>query len=306
MLLVLGSCSRELAGQVAAPGPTFKSSVDLVTLNVTVQKNGRMVPGLTSADFELLDAGEPRPIVSFQTETSPIGIALLFDASGSMDVASKAAAGRQAAHHLLSWLEPGRDQVGVFTFDTQLQQRQAFTTSRPDITNFLDAIRPFGSTSLYDAIAETGRQVAAIGGPRRAVVVITDGADNRSQLTPSQVSGVASGLDVPVYVIVISAAIDHQGTEGSIERHDAPKRTGALDDLAQATGGALFTVSAPAHASVAARQIIEELRHQYLIAFEPSQRAGWHPLSVRTRDPHFVVRARSGYVAGSRPAHNTP
>ena len=119
-------------------------------------------------------------------------------------------------------------------------------------------------------------------------------------MSPTKVAAIASGLDVPVYVLVVSAPIDHAGKETSIDREGTPTRTGALEDLAHATGGELFTLSAPAHASVAARQLVEELRHEYLIAFEPSTRAGWHPLSVRVRDTHSVVRARSGYVAGPR------
>jgi hypothetical protein len=72
--------------------------------------------------------------------------------------------------------------------------------------------------------------------------------------------------------------------------------SGRLGDLARRTGGDIFAAVGPAKTSVAARQIINELRHQYLIAFEPSSRPGWHPIDLRTRDEDFVVRARSGYV----------
>jgi hypothetical protein len=82
---------------------------------------------------------------------------------------------------------------------------------------------------------------------------------------------------------------------------DDPRRDGAapgggpLQNLARLTGGDFFTSSAPAHASVAARQIVEELRHQYLLAFEASTRPGWRPLEVRARDTDLTVRARAGY-----------
>jgi len=80
---------------------------------------------------------------------------------------------------------------------------------------------------------------------------------------------------------------------------------GPLADLANWTGGHVFAVSTPGQRSIAARQIIDELRHQYLIAFESSGNPGWHPLVVRARQKDLVVRARSGYMAGqSRPSES--
>jgi hypothetical protein len=73
---------------------------------------------------------------------------------------------------------------------------------------------------------------------------------------------------------------------------------GSLADLAAWTGGHVFVASTPGQRSVAARQIIDELRHQYLIAFESSGQPGWHPLVVRARNKDLTVRARSGYIAG--------
>ena len=124
---------------------------------------------------------------------------------------------------------------------------------------------PYGQTSLYDAIAQTARRVADTrpGDPhRRAVVVFTDGVDTSSLLTPEQVSAIASEIDVPVYVMTVVSPSDHEdrGARGA-----APES--ALRTLAQWTGGDLFVTSAPAHESVAARQIVDELRHQYVLAF---------------------------------------
>jgi phage gpG-like protein len=71
-----------------------------------------------------------------------------------------------------------------------------------------------------------------------------------------------------------------------------------LADLSRWTGGEFFATSVPAQTSLAARHIVDELRHQYLMAFEPASRPGWHPLEVRARGHLLVVRARSGYMAG--------
>ncbi len=76
--------------------------------------------------------------------------------------------------------------------------------------------------------------------------------------------------------------------------------TGALPDLSRWTGGEMFVASAPAHASLAARQIVEELRHQYILAFEASaHREGWRPVEIRARDSGLTVRARAGYTSGN-------
>jgi hypothetical protein len=132
------------------------------------------------------------------------------------------------------------------------------------------------------------------------VVVLTDGIDTASKKTPAVVSGIAAAIDVPVYVIAVVLPIDNPSSERSSpqSRSTTPGKDGTVEDLARWTGGALFYSSTAASASTAAREVIEELRHLYLIAFEPGVDAGWHPLEIRTRQKDMVVRARGGYVAG--------
>jgi len=124
--------------------------------------------------------------------------------------------------------------------------------------------------------------------------VFTDGLDTSSELTPAQVSAIASAIDVPVYVMTVVSNVDRdKGSQGELAE-------GPLRDLSRATGGDLFVTSAPAHESVAARQIVDELRHQYVLAFAASPAAGWHGLNVKTKDKDLTVRARSGYSAVTR------
>jgi VWFA-related protein len=167
----------------------------------------------------------------------------------------------------------------------------------------LDGLRPFGKTKLFDAIAETGRRLAAEGAARRAIVALTDGADNASRLSPAEVSGLASEIDVPVYVIVVVSPLDRAGDSSTVIDPTLESLVdGRLGDLARWTGGEIFAAVGPAQTSRAARQIVTELRQQYLIAFEPSSQPGWHPIALRTRDKDHVVRARSGYVVRSLPS----
>ncbi len=283
------------------PVATFKSSIDVVRINAIVRnKKGRFVADLTAKDFEVEDGGVPRPITDFRRDEAGVSIAMLFDVSGSMEAGMTPA--REAATHLLSWLNAAGDEAAVYTFDTRLDEIAAFQPGMTALPPRLSSVKPFGATSLHDAIAQTAQRVAARESLRRAVVVFTDGKDNASLLTPGEVSGIASSIDVPVYIIGIVPSIDNPSADIATTSADHSALARALTNLAEWTGGRTFVVSTIAERSLMARHLIEELRHQYLIAFEASTLPGWHPLVIRMRDKELTVRARSGYIAGqSRP-----
>jgi Ca-activated chloride channel homolog len=291
-----------LATRAQEPKATFKSSVDLVRVAAVVRdQRGRFVRDLTVRDFEILDAGRPQPISDFRRDVTGVSLAVLFDVSGSMQGLLPNA--RETARHVLSWLDE-RDEAAIFTFDTRLQEAVPFTPGLKALPESMDDVMPFGATSLHDAIASTAQRAAEREGRRRAVVVLTDGRDNASRMKPSEVSALASHMDVPIYILGVVPSIDNPTTEMGTAPVERSALAGPLADLAAWTGGHTFVVSAPAQRSIAARQIIDELRHQYLIAFESSGNPGWHPLVVRTRNKDLIVRARSGYIAGqSRPSH---
>ena len=297
-LVALVAGAQGAGGQ--APTVTFRASVDLVRVAAIVRdRKGRFVQDLAARDFEVLDGGRSRAITEFRQDLAGVSVALLFDVSGSME--GQFGRAREAATHLLSWLDPAQDEAGVFRFDTRLEETTPFTSGLRELPASLAAVVPFGATSLHDAVARTAERLAVREGRRRAVVVFTDGNDNASRLTPAEVSGLASAIDVPVYIVGIVASIDNPSSENATSADRSPF-AGALAELAEWTGGHVFVASTPAQRSLAARQIVDELRHQYLIAFESSGDPGWHPLVVRTRNKDLVVHARSGYIAGqSRP-----
>jgi len=292
-----GAGAQEQTPPVAA----FKSSIDMVRIAAVVRDSkGRFVQDLTKRDFEVLDNGQTRPISDLQNDLTGVSVALLFDVSGSMEGHMPYA--REAATHLLSWLNGYNDEAAVFTFDTHLDERAPFTTGLHALPDSLTSVVPFGATSLHDAIALTARRVGEREGRRRAVVVLTDGNDNASRLKPEDVSAIASAIDVPVYIFGIVPSIDNPSAENSTHSVESAAFAGPLANLAAWTGGHVVVASTISQRSIAARQIIDELRHQYLIAFESSGKPGWHPLVVRARNKDLVVRARSGYIAGqSRP-----
>ena len=294
------------AGAPQEPGARFRSAVDIVSVAAVVRdRKGRFVSDLSQRDFVVIEAGQPRPIINFKAEDDgPVKLAIVFDVSGSMRVGGKAEEAREVARQMLSTLK-GSDQAALYSFDTRLQQVRGFTSDFNALMAALgDVDVPYGQTSLYDAVAETARSVVAAAGPapggaatqRSAVVVLTDGIDTHSRLKPEEVSGIASEIDVPVYVVAVMSTVDNE------RMFDDPEvgAVGGLRDLARWTGGDLFTTMAPAQTSIAARQIVSELRHQYLLAFEASPRPGWRSLEVKARNRELVVRARSGYTAGGR------
>jgi VWFA-related protein len=262
-------------------------------------RKGRFVRDLTARDFEILESGRPRAITDFRHDLGGVSVAVLVDVSGSMEGLMGRA--HEAVSHLLGWLNDG-DEAAVFTFDTHLDEVAPFTAGLKAVPTHIASVTPFGATSLHDAIARTAERAGAREGRRRAVVVFTDGLDTYSRLTPSEVSGIASAIDVPIYIVGVVSAIDDPSADVATVTPEESALSGSLNDLAAWTGGHTFVASGPAQRSRIARQIVDELRHQYLIAFESSARPGWHPLVVRARGKDLVVRARSGYIAGqSRP-----
>lgn len=281
-------------GPVVAPSPTFRASVDLVSVAAVVRdRRGQVVRDLARDDFEVFDNGIRRPIVEFTpSDAGPISLALLVDVSGSMVMTRHLDAARAWVGILLDRMRPGVDEVALFTFDRQLREERGFSGELEGLRATLAGLQPFGATSLYDAIGDTAQLLEARTSKRRAILVVTDGLDNASRLTPAQVSGLASATDVPVYVMAVRASVDRT-TAREADGHATP--VGQLANLAAWTGGFAFEVSTPAQASVATHKLLADLRHQYLLAFEAVGPAGWRPLDIRLKRRELSVRARSGY-----------
>jgi Ca-activated chloride channel homolog len=264
----------------------FKSSIEQVAVAAQVRDaRGRLVTNLKPSDFELFDDGQRRTVSNVWSEPSPASVAILMDASGSM--ATKLARARETATSLLAGLKPGTDEVALYSFDTTLSEVRPFSAAFSATDSAWKATKAFGATSLWDAIAETAQKISDRQ-RRRALVVITDGVDSASMLKPSEVSAIASSLDVPVYVLVITFENEDDVLEGPIR--------GPLADLAAWTGGDALPVRDTPTMLTSTEQLLTELHHQYIVAFEPGRTPGWHALVLRARKPGLFVRARSGYM----------
>jgi len=287
---------RLAVAQIDRPQATFKSSVDVVSVTAVVRdKKGRVVRTLTPGDFVVTDQGNLRTIVDLQSDDqAPASVALLVDGSGSMRLGSATVSSQQICEMILSNLRSDRDLAALMSFDTRLLTLREFTQEFDQIRSGLGEVEAFGSTSIYDAIAGTAAAVANRTQNRRAVVVITDGADNASSYSPEEVAWIASTIDVPVYVFAVGE-LNPLPAPG--ERSGSEARN-ALFELARATGGDYFFASSPSLVSQSTNRLLEDLRHQYLIAFEPGTATGLRRIEIRARNSDFKVRSRKWYSAG--------
>jgi Ca-activated chloride channel family protein len=293
----LGPLSAQSTG-IQPPPPTFRASADVVTIQASVRDgSGRVLSGLTRADFEIRDNGELRQILSLRSDReSPLSLALLVDMSGSMRVSAKVATARQAYDSLLAQLREGQDEAALFTFDSALHERQPFTTNLSKLKGALTEFEPFGTTSLYDATAATARRLASRTGGHKAIVVLTDGLDTSSAMTAAEVSGLASSIDVPVFIVATVPSLDERFMMETLDR----PRTDAADlrDLSVWTGGTFVFASTLVESIVTASRLVDELRQQYVLSIEAATANEWRRLDVRVKRPSARVKARSGYFGG--------
>lgn len=274
------------------PGPTFRIGVDVVSVSVSVRdRQGATVPDLARDDFIVLDRGTGRAVEDARLEPdAPIRAALVLDTSGSMGLGRTWAVAREIVDGLLARLADPRNEVALFAFDARLRLVRAFATGTAPMAPLLDAIEPFGGTSLYDSIAAGLEQLGGRGDDRRVLLVVTDGVDTSGGRPPGEEWTDVSAFDVPAYVFVTDPSAGAPGDPGG-----RGQRLAALSRLAARTGGGVFRVATAARADEAVAQAVGQLRQQYVVVFEASADPGWHPIQIRARDPRLTVRARSGY-----------
>lgn len=277
------------AGAGDVPAASFRSSVNLVSVSAVVRdRKGRVIRTLKGDDFEIYDGGQRRHLLAFQADaTAAASVAILVDGSGSMVLGSAQEHARRISSDVLAGLHAGRDAAALLTFDTRLLTVCDFTQDLARVHNQFDAIEAFGSTSLYDAIAGSAASVADRTQNRRAVIVLTDGADTTSSYTPAEVSWIASTIDVPVYVFAVG--------DGPVVRDRQDEKPQPLAEIARATGGDFFVANTPDSIAAAVRRVTEDLRHQYVFAFEPSSGEGLRRLEVRARRRDVRVITRRWY-----------
>lgn len=299
LLVAVSAVPVAAQGLDAQPAQIFRASADVVTIQASVRdRRGKVLSGLTPADFEIRDNGELRQIISLRSDrNSPLSLAVLVDMSGSMRSEAKIGLARQAYDTILAQLRPGEDEAAVFIFDSKLHQRQAFTSDLPTLKGALAEFDAFGTTSLYDATAAAARQLSNRTGTHKAILLLTDGLDTSSTLTASEVSALASSIDVPVFIVATVPSVDERFM---LETSDRPSAEAAdLRDLSDWTGGKFVFASTVIETITTASTLVSELRQQYVLAIEAAPSNEWRRLDVRVKRPAAKVKARSGYFGGN-------
>jgi VWFA-related protein len=254
--------------------------------------DGRLVRDLQASDFEVLDRGSAQSIVQFQRgDDANARLALLVDSSGSMVIGAKRERSRIATDLLAAGFRES-DGASVFSFDTQLRRLTLFTRDRDELRAAVTSVEPWGMTGLYDAIVGTIQAVVHEAPRTRALLLLTDGMDTASMASPGDAATAAAALDIPLYVLSVG--------KGEADDKALPSQQGqaaalTLTDLASRTGGLASEGTTVAELSVLTRNILSELRHQYVLAFPAGSIKGWHELTVRVKRGRVQARSRNGY-----------
>ena len=276
------------------PGARIRLNVDMVLVPVTVtDPMNRLVTGLEQEDFQIFENNGRQKIATFASEDAPVSIGIIFDLSGSMT--SKLIRARESILQFIKTANP-QDEFFVIGFNDRPELIEDFTSSVEDIQARLATVRSGHRTALLDAIYFGLTKMKDARHERKALLVVSDGGDNRSRYTEGELRAQVREADVEIYSI------------GVFDPYAATpeERTGPqlLNDLSEETGGRLFRVDDIAEMGDIAEKISTELRNQYVIGFRPKDltRDGkWRKVKVKVNPPAglppLTVHARTGYYA---------
>src|SRR5712671_6481826 len=279
--------------QESEPATTLKVDVKLVNVFVTVtDAHGAPVAGLKKENFSVQEDGHEQKIAVFDKESAlPLSIALAVDTSLSTrhDLPLEQASAKRFAHAILRHV----DALSVYAFSEVVQQATPFTSDLKRVDEGIDHIRVGAATALYDAIYLVSRALDRRQG-RKVIVLITDGGDTVSKIDYKEAVRAAEEAEALVYSIIVVPIEASAGRETGGEH--------ALIQLSEDTGGRYYYATSMAQLDDAFRQISDELRTQYLLAYYPSQRLSnsqFRRIEVGVTGtaelPSYRVRHRAGY-----------
>lgn len=253
--------------EVEASRPAnLRVDTNLVLIPVTVTDPlNRVVTGLEKENFKISEDKVEQKIVQFASEDSPLSVGLVFDTSNSMG--AKLQKSRQAASQFFKTANP-EDEFFLVQFNDRPELVVPFTSSPEEIQNRLTFTQAKGRTALLDGIYLAMNQMKKAKNPRKAILVLSDGGDNSSRYTESEIKNLVSEADVQIYAIGIFESIGARGR--TAEELSGP---GLLTELAEKTGGRHFPVENINELPDVAAKIGIELRNMYLIGYSPSNAA---------------------------------
>jgi Ca-activated chloride channel family protein len=274
-------------------------NTDLISFNVTVTDvYGRFVSGLNKNAFSVYDEKDQQEISFFSDDDAPLSIGIVFDLTGSMSGEKVQRAKNALSHFFETSLD--KDEYFLIT----LQSGRAFLTldrtrDSKQVLEKLTFVQTKGNTAFYDAVYLAAERVQRGAYPKRAVLVISDGQDNNSRYTFTNLRKALKESDVAVYCVGIE-----EGGGGSL----AMEGSGILDEISGVSGGKAFFPRSGAEMDDIFEQIALELRHQYSIGYKPKGfklDGTWHRIKVKVTPPRglprLFVRSKEGYFATANP-----
>ena len=266
--------------------------MDLVLVDVTVlDQTGRAVTGLEPTDFAVLDDKSPQVVRYLSNVDEPVSLVVVLDTSASM--AANIQAIRKAFAELVNTSNP-QDDFALIVVRDEPRVAFYFDESASEMQGEVDALQPEGFTALWDGMYLGVEELEKSRHPRKAMVVISDGGDNHSRYTESQLKSLVKEADVEVYAI---GMFDRYATR--LEERRGPLQ---LDEVTSVTGGRLFPVHDSVELSRAVTEISQELRNQYVLGYYPSNRTRdgkWRKLRIRltgsASQEKFRLYAKKGY-----------
>ncbi|MBI2688842.1 MAG: VWA domain-containing protein [Acidobacteria bacterium] len=253
----------EPADEAATRTPSIRVDTNLVLINVTVTDPlNRFVTGLESEHFKLFEDKVEQRIATFASEDAPLSVGLVFDASGSMG--AKLQKARLAAAQFFKTANP-EDEFFLVQFNDKPEMTHPFTTNTEEIQNRLTFTQAKGRTALLDGIYMALNHMKKARNTRKAILVLSDGGDNSSRYTESEIKNLVREADVQIYAIGIFEPVSARSR--SAEELAGP---GLLNEIAEQTGGRHFPVENLNDLPDVAAKIGIELRNQYVIGYVPN------------------------------------
>ena len=262
---------------------------NLVVMNATItDKKGEPVFGLKEEQFEVYDDGKLQKLAFFKAQETPFAAVILLDSSGSME--NQISVARSAA---IKFLENLRfdDNAAIYSFDTTIKMVQDFSNSR-DIAYQIFDLKADGWTVLNDAIYKAAQVLSNRPEKRRAIVVLSDGADTRSGRSASKALKAAQQSNATIYTIDMSSI-----SSGGKQKM---QNTATLKKFAKETGGVFVATRGGVEMREAFQNIVKELGVQYTLGFYPADEkkdGKFHELNLRIARPNLNIRTRKGYEA---------
>ena len=274
-----------------------KVELELQQLYITATRAGARVLDLAADDFVVFDQGRQQEKVTFERGDVPLTASLLIDSSTSMegDALTSALAG---ARTFIEEMGP-LDEASLMVFSDRLHARTPFTSDPTLVSAVMDTVKPTGSTSINDHLYLALQELDVRQG-RRVVILLSDGIDIDSVLDMSEVEWKAGHVQSVLYWIRPASRADPARERASVWRSASAQHDQAetLARTVEGSGGKVHVIDSIDQAADAFREILRELRDQYVIGYYPTLNLDdgtWHTVAVQVDEPDVDIRVRGGY-----------